>query len=54
VTYATNVETAMTSAKQAAGDKEVSVHGAAVAELALVAGVLDELSGSGSSRASTA
>jgi dihydrofolate reductase len=43
VTYVTNVETAMTSAKQAAGDKEVSVHGAAVAQLALAAGVLDEL-----------
>ena len=33
---------AMTSAKQAAGDKEVSVHDAAVSQLALVAGVLDE------------
>jgi dihydrofolate reductase len=43
VTYVTNVETAMTSAKPAAGDKEVSVHGAGVAELALAAGVLDEL-----------
>jgi dihydrofolate reductase len=43
VTYVTNVDTAMTGAKQAAGDKEVSVHGAAVAQLALAAGVLDEL-----------
>jgi hypothetical protein len=43
VTYVTNVETAMTSAKQAAADKQVSVHGAAVAQLALAAGVLDEL-----------
>jgi dihydrofolate reductase len=33
----------MTSAKQAAGNKEASVHGAAVAQLALAAGVLDEL-----------
>jgi hypothetical protein len=30
VTYVTNVETAMTSAKQAAGHKEVAVHGGAV------------------------
>jgi dihydrofolate reductase len=43
VTYVTKVETAMTSAKQAAGEKDVSVHGAAVAQLALAAGVLDEL-----------
>jgi dihydrofolate reductase len=42
VTYVTDVETAMTGAKQAAGEKEVSVHGAAVAQLAL-AGVRDEL-----------
>jgi dihydrofolate reductase len=33
----------MTDAKQAAGDKDVSVHGAAVAQLALEAGVLDVL-----------
>jgi dihydrofolate reductase len=43
LTYVTNVETGMTSAKQAAGDEEISVHGAAVAQLALAAGVLDEL-----------
>jgi dihydrofolate reductase len=43
VTYVTDVETAMTRAKQAAGEKAVSVHGAAVAQLALAAGVLDEL-----------
>jgi dihydrofolate reductase len=43
VTYVTDVETAMTQAKQAAGDKNVLVHGAAVAQLALAAGVLDEL-----------
>jgi dihydrofolate reductase len=43
VTYVTDVETAMTHAKQAAGDKNVLVHGAAVAQLALAAGLLDEL-----------
>jgi dihydrofolate reductase len=43
VTYVTDVETAMTRAKQAAGDKDVLVHGAAVAQLALAAGILDEL-----------
>lgn len=43
VTYLADVETAMTLAKQAAGDKDVLVHGAAVAQLALAAGVLDEL-----------
>ena len=43
VTYLTDVETAMIQAKQAAGDRNVLVHGAAVAQLALAAGVLDEL-----------
>ena len=43
VTYVNDVETAMTEAKQAAGDRNVLVHGAAVAQLALAAGVLDEL-----------
>ena len=43
VTYVTDVETAMADAKAAAGEKDVSVHGAAVAQLALAAGVLDEL-----------
>ena len=33
----------MTKAKRAAGDKTVLVHGAAAAQLALAAGVLDEL-----------
>ena len=42
VTYVPDVETA-TRAKGAAGDKNVLVHGAAVAPLALAAGVLDEL-----------
>jgi dihydrofolate reductase len=43
VNYVTDVETAFTEAKQAAGDKDVLVHGAAVAQLALAAGLLDEL-----------
>jgi len=43
VTYVNNVRTAMTEAKQAAGDKNVLVHGAATAQLALAAGLLDEL-----------
>jgi dihydrofolate reductase len=43
VTYVNDVTTAMTNAKQAAGDKNVLVHGAGTAQLALAAGVLDEL-----------
>ena len=43
VTYVTDVVTAMSLAKQAAGDKNVLVHGAGTAQLALAAGVLDEL-----------
>jgi dihydrofolate reductase len=43
VTYVDDVTTAMTEAKRAAGDKDVLVHGAATAQLALAAGVLDEL-----------
>jgi dihydrofolate reductase len=43
VTYVPDVETALTQAKQAAGDKNVLVHGAAVAQLALAAGLLDEI-----------
>jgi dihydrofolate reductase len=42
VTYVDDVRTAMTEAKRAAGDKNVLVHGAAVAQLALAAGLLDE------------
>ena len=38
-----DVTSAMTQAKEAAGDKNVLVHGAATAQLALAAGVLDEL-----------
>jgi dihydrofolate reductase len=43
VTYVDDLTTAMTEAKKAAGEKNVLVHGAAVAQLALAAGVLDEL-----------
>jgi dihydrofolate reductase len=43
VTYVDDVTTAMTRAKQAAGDRNVLVHGAGTAQLALAAGVLDEL-----------
>jgi dihydrofolate reductase len=43
VTYVDDVETAMTRAKEAAGDRTVLVHGAAVAQVALQAGVLDEM-----------
>jgi dihydrofolate reductase len=43
VTYVTDLVTAITRAKQAAGEKNVLVHGAAVTQLALSAGVLDEL-----------
>ena len=43
VTYVSDVRTAMTQAKQAAADKNVLVHGAGTAQLALAAGVLDEL-----------
>jgi dihydrofolate reductase len=43
VTYVDDVSTAMAQAKRAAGDKDVLVHGAGITELALAAGVLDEL-----------
>ena len=43
VTYVSDVRTAMTRAREAAGDRNVIVHGAGTAQLALVAGVLDEL-----------
>lgn len=38
-----DITTAMTQAKEAAGQKNVLVHGAGIARLALAAGVLDEL-----------
>jgi dihydrofolate reductase len=43
VAYVNDVTSAMAQAKEAAGDKNVLVHGAATAQLALAAGVLDEL-----------
>ena len=43
VTYVDDVGTAMSEAKRAAGDKNVLVHGAGTAQLALAAGVLDEI-----------
>jgi dihydrofolate reductase len=44
VTYVTDgIESAMTQAKAAAGDRNVLVHGAYTAQRALEAGVLDEL-----------
>jgi dihydrofolate reductase len=43
VTYVDDIRTAMSEAKRAAGDENVLVHGAGIAQLALAAGVLDEL-----------
>jgi dihydrofolate reductase len=43
ITFVDDVATAMDRAKRAAGGKDVLVHGAGVARLALAAGVLDEL-----------
>ena len=43
VTPVSDVRIAMTRAKEAAGDKNVLVHGAGTAQLALAADVLDEL-----------
>ncbi|HYH11056.1 MAG TPA: dihydrofolate reductase family protein [Thermomicrobiales bacterium] len=44
VTYVTDgIESAMAQAKAAAGDKRVTVHGARTAQLALAAGLIDEL-----------
>jgi dihydrofolate reductase len=43
VHYGNDVEAAFADAREAAGDKDVLVHGAAVASRALKAGVLDEL-----------
>jgi dihydrofolate reductase len=43
VTYVTDIASAMARAKDAAGDRNVLVHGARTAQLALAAGVLDEL-----------
>ena len=43
VTYVNDVTSAMTQAKEGAGDKNVLVHGVGTASLALAAGVLDEI-----------
>jgi dihydrofolate reductase len=43
VSYVNGVASAMAQAKEAAGDKNVLVHGAGVTRLALAAGVLDEI-----------
>ena len=43
VTYVNDVTRAMTQAKEAAGGNNVLVHGAGTAQLALAAGVLDEI-----------
>jgi dihydrofolate reductase len=43
VTYVNDVTIAMTQAKEAAGEKNVLVHGAGTAQFALADGVLDEL-----------
>ena len=43
VTFVSDVTSAMARAKEAAGEKNVLVHGAGTAQLALAAGVLDEL-----------
>jgi dihydrofolate reductase len=43
VSFVGDVGTAMAEARRAAGDRNVLVHGAGVAQLALAAGVLDEL-----------
>ena len=43
VTYVSDVTAAMTRAKESAGDKDVLVHGAGIAQMALATGVLDEL-----------
>lgn len=43
VSYVDDVAAAMARAKEAAGERNVLVHGAGVAQLALAAGVLDEI-----------
>ena len=43
VTYVDDVGEAMARAKQAAAERDVLVHGAATTQLALAAGILDEL-----------
>ena len=43
VTFVSDVASAMSRAREAAGERNVLVHGAGIAQLALAAGVLDEL-----------
>ncbi|MDA0180123.1 dihydrofolate reductase family protein [Solirubrobacter phytolaccae] len=43
IRYVSDVRAAMAAAKEAAGEKDVLVHGDTTAQLALAAGVLDEL-----------
>ena len=43
VTYVSDITTAMTQAKEAAGDKNVLVHGAGITQFALAARALDEM-----------
>ena len=43
VTFVPDVTIAMSRAKEAAGGKDVLVHGAGIAQMALTAGVLDEI-----------
>jgi dihydrofolate reductase len=43
VSYVADVATAMSAARDAAGDKDVLVHGVTVGRLALAAGMLDEI-----------
>jgi dihydrofolate reductase len=43
VTYLSDLESAVGQAKQAAGDKNVLVHGASIAQWTMAAGLLDEL-----------
>jgi len=43
VRYLNDIDAAMRDAKHAAGDKNVLVHGASVAQRTLIAGLLDEL-----------
>ena len=43
VSYVNDVTSAMAQAKEAAGEKNVLVHGAGTAQLALAAGVLDDI-----------
>lgn len=43
VTYVSDLAYAVARAKQAAGEKNVLVHGAGIAQMALAAGLLDEL-----------